>query len=239
MTKERIASENLLNEIENWMGLSDFESVMEYIENSKTRGSFASYDNDTPILKNESLYINLREFFTSTEYGGDYEHLTIDQLKEYMAMYGGATWSEKIQGNTYNYAGSLQRDVAYKLFDNDLYEDVLVFISVHYGLDARYGYTKSFVMNFDDEYSFLEFITQGVSVAEIEFNHNGKNGYCSVRASASSDYITLDFSDDINIYDDAAYIDLYDSEDLKTSFEEYLKENEIAFEAGSIVVNVC
>ena len=237
MEKTRVASENLIEELENWLGLSDFESVMKYIENGKRRGSFASYEKDTPILVKDSLYLNLREFFTSYEFD-DYDHLTVNQLKEYLKMYEGATWCEKFQENTYNYNGSLQRDVTYKLYDNDFNEEVLVFISVHYGLDARYGYTESFTMNFDDEYSFLEFIHQDVSVAEVEFKQGGEIRYCSVRAGATSDYITLDFSDDIGIYDDAAYLDLYDAEDLKISFDEYLKDNDIYFDEGSIVINI-
>lgn len=212
--------------------LDSFENIMQYIENGKTRGSFASYEQDTDILRKDSLYIDVREFFT--EYNDYNSHLDMSQLKELLSQ---GLWNETEFDNTYNYNGSIQRDFTIRVFESEEIDEVVAFFSIHYGLDARVGYTESFAMRFEDRYSLDEFLTDEYIVASIEFETEGETATADIRANAVSEYIAIDLcTDEIDIFDDGSYLSLYDKDELREDFEEWLKDNDIEYKKDSIVI---
>lgn len=229
MEKTKMNAQQVMETVE----LNSFENIMQYIENGKTRGSFASYEQDTDILREDSLYIDVREFFT--EYNDYNTHLNMSELKELLSQ---GLWSETEFDNSYNYNGSTQRDFTFKVFESDDIDEVVAFFSIHYGLDARFGYTESFAMGFADRYSLDEFLTDECTVASIEFETENETATAGISASAVSEYTMIDIcTNEIEIFDDSAYLSLYDKDELKEDFEEWLKYNDIEYKKDSIVIN--
>ena len=229
MEKTKMNAQEVIATVE----LDSFENIMQYIENGKTRGSFASYEQDADILIEGSLYIDVREFFTA--YNDYNTHLDMSQLKELLSR---GLWNETEFDNSYNYNGSTQRDFTFRVFESDDIDEVVAFFSIHYGLDARVGYTKSFAMGFEDRYSLDEFLTDECTVASVEFETESETVTADIGANAVSEYMTIDLcSNEIEIFDDSAYLSLYDKDELKEDFEQWLKYNDIEYKKDSIVIN--
>lgn len=200
--------------------LESYENIMHYIQNAD-------------ILIEGSLYIDVREFFT--EYNDCHSHLNMSELKE---LLGKGLWNETEFDNSYNYSGSTQRDFTFRVFESDDIDEVVAFFSINYGSDARIGYTESFAMGFADRYSLDEFLTDECTVASVEFETESEVVKADIGAYAVSEHITIAIcSNEIEIFDDNAYLSLYDKDELKEDFEQWLEYSDVEYKKDSIVIN--
>lgn len=216
MEKTKMNAQQVMETVE----LESYENIMHYIQ-------------DADILIEGSLYIDVKEFFTA--YNDYNTHLDMSQLKELLSR---GLWNETEFDNSYNYNGSTQRDFTFRVFESDDIDEVVAFFSIHYGLDARVGYTKSFAMGFADRYSLDEFLTDECTVASIKFQTAGEVVTVDIGASAISEHMTIDIcSNEIEIFDDSAYLSLYDKDELKEDFSQWLEYNDIEYKKDSIIIN--
>lgn len=231
----------LINELNEWFGIADYKEVMERLENGTSPTNFTGGTGKT--LREDTFgRISIKDFFEGNNGSGVFngEILTIEEIEELENELG--KFTEKLHDNTYNYSGALERDMDYKVYENETDETVIAFYSIHVGLDARSGYSKAIAVKYENDYNQTEDICQTFNIAYANFTINNEEYSISVDGSATSEYYNVYISNDENEEYEGGYsqetfgLDMYDREDFKESLIEYFKENEIAFDENSIKV---
>lgn len=231
----------LINEINEWFGVAEYSEVMERLENGTSPVSFTGATGKT--LKEDKFgRISIKDFFEGNNGSGVFngEILTIEEIKELEKELG--EFTEKDHDYTYNYGGSLERDIDFKVYENENDETVIVFYSIHTGLDARCGFSKSIAVKYDNEYDYKEDLYQIFNIAYATFTINNEEYHISVYGYPMGEEYQVYISDNenneySNNYDDSGIgLDLYDKEDFKVSLIGYFKENKISFDENSIKI---
>lgn len=239
----------LINELNEGFGVAEYSEVMERLENGISPTNFTGGTGKT--LKEDKFgRISIKDFFEGNNGSGVFngEILTMQELEELTndeeeeSEYFGFDWTEKTSDNTYNYSGQLEREMNFTVYENNLDETLLVFYSIHIGLDVRAGYTKAVAVKYENEYDYEEDLFQYFYLGGASFSVDGKEYDLSIDGSPISEYYRVYISDE-NGYEymdgyeeETVNIDMYDKEDFKNSLIEYFKENEIAFDENSIKV---
>lgn len=231
----------LINEISEWFGVAEYSEVMERLENGTSPVSFTGEIGKT-LNDDKFGRISIKDFFEGNNGSGVFngEILTIEEIKELENELGDFT--EKDSDYTYNFGSSLERDINYKVYENEEDETVIVFYSIHIGLDARWGFSKSIAVKYENEYDYKEDLYQTFNIAYATFTINNKEYSISVYGYPMSEGYQVYISDNqnneySNSYDNEGYgLDLYDKEDFKDSLIEYFKENKISFDENSIKI---
>lgn len=231
----------LINEVNEWFGVAEYREVMERLENGTSPTNFTGGTGKT-LREDKFGRISIKDFFEGNNGSGSFngEILTIEEIKELENELGDFT--EKDHDYTYNYSGSLERDIDFKVYENEEDETVVVFYAIHIGLDARWGFSKSIAVKYDNEYDYKEDLYQTFNIAYAEFTINNEEYSISVDGCPMDEEYHVYISDSENSqysndYDDSGInLDLYDKEDFKVSLIEYFKENEIPFDENSIKI---
>lgn len=226
---------DLVKKAEEIFGLDSYGNVMEFVENGTTVAGYGDR-RQVDILKDDKFgLIPLRDYFESHQ--SDFEILTLDELEYFNEN---RNWEEHNGDNTYNHSGYSERDFTFHSFKNTDDSQVMVLYSIHVGLDVRTGYTKLFPFLYEDEFSFMEHAMNRFTVAYATFEQDGKEFSVDVSAEAFSDYKEVyiqDYNHNQELADDVGYdIDVSDKQSFVESLEEYLYNNDIDFDDGSIEV---
>ena len=176
------------------------------------RGKKVSIFGQPTQLDNEvnELLVDIVEIIE--KYEGCESDLSIDQLDEFHEM---GILKEFQTGNSYNWAGNVSNDFNYYIYENVETGKILVDFKVHRYGDIRGNYTNSVVLEFDDEYEFLD-ILSSEGRKTVHLNINDTEYMAEVSAT----------HDMIEIYNDEGdYItELYacDIEELETELKNFL-----------------
>ena len=145
------------------------------------------------------------------KYEGCESDLSIDQLDEFHEM---GILKEFQAGNSYNWAGNVSNDFNYYIYENVETGQILVDFKVHRYGDVRGNYTNSVVLEFDDEYEFLEILSEGrktvyLNIDDAEYTAEVMATHDMIEIyNDEGDYITELYADDI--------------EELETELKKYL-----------------
>lgn len=206
-----INKEEVLELLNDWFGVSDYNTVMKELGEMKQR-TFNGC-------------IELPQFFKNNEI--DSELPTYTELLEELEK---DIWNLKIEDNTYNYCGFLERELDYKVIQAENSDRTIAFFAIHTGVDIRGGYSKAIPVIFEDYYDFDEFLSNYFfSQVCYEFKHGSKDYTIHLDTSAVSEYVRI-FIADKNYkelgqkYEQEICIGLD-----RESVEEYLKEQNIEF----------
>lgn len=228
---------DVLTALNDWFGVDEYEDVIQSVENGTRRANFGNYK-QVPIVSEDKFgRIGLREFFEDADHSG--ESLTMTELEE---LLGESEWELKLEDNTYNYSGSAECDMDYKVIESAEDNTVIAFFSIHVGLDARAGYTKSVAFKYDGEYDFICHLGQRINIAYAEFTQDGKKLTISADGEVASEYYSVWISDESNGCIDESYeeettsLDMYDKEDFVESVATFLTDNNIQYDTDSIKV---
>ena len=206
-------------------------TIEQFLINSgtyKRRENFGSYDT-VQAIKDDTLLIPIQEFFdTNLIDDSDFSFINSkNELKELLLDYD---ISNCESDNTYNYNSYLSNDLNFTIFKHNDLDSIIVGYRVHIGLDARWGYTDSIWVEYENEYDFDCHLSQLFSVnADIEVtNCDNEIGNVSIWISPISEEVSV-YSNtlDIDLY--PYELDLYDKNYLKESLELLLNEEGIKF----------
>ena len=134
------------------------------------------------------------------KYEGCESDLSIDQLDEFHEM---GILKEFQAGNSYNWAGNVSNDFNYYIYENVETGQILVDFKVNRYGDVRGNYTNSVVLEFDDEYEFLEILSEGrktvyLNIDDAEYTAEVMATHDMIEIyNDEGDYITELYADDI------------------------------------------
>ena len=180
-------------------------------EIKELRGKTVSIFGQPTQLDNEvnELLVDIVEIVEKFE--GCESDLSIDQLDELDEM---GMLKEFQAGNSYNWNGNVSNDFNYYIYENVENGKILVDFKVHRYGDVRGNYTNSVVLEFDDEYEFLEILSEGRKTVHLNID----DAEYMAEVSATHDMIEI-------YNDEGDYItELYacDIEELETELKKYL-----------------
>lgn len=150
-----------MNNILKELGYSQPEALSDYttVINNLVDNKVINKDNTNTGL------IPLTEFFEMNECSYGYDFLS---KKEALKLIKKGNLEYDKGDNTYNYSGFLERDLNFEIFNKVDSDEIYVFFMVHTGGDIRWGYSNYFVMRFDDDETFSEFLISRFNLKEIE-----------------------------------------------------------------------
>ena len=215
--------EEVLELLNGWFGVSDYDTVMAELENMKQVTFTGS--TDIPLLGGNGNLIGLPQFFKGNEVEPEFP--TYEELLEELEK---DTWNLEAEDNTFNYSGFLERELDYKTIQAENSGRTITFFAVHTGVDVRAGYAKAIPAIFEDYYDFYGFIgNYFYGQGYYAFKHDNKEYTISLDISATSEYVRIYISDENNeelqqSYEQETFMDL-DREGV----EAYLKEEGIEF----------
>lgn len=164
------------------------------------RGKKVSIFGQPTQLDNEvnELLIDIVEFIEKFE--GYESDISINQLDE---LYEMGMLKEIQSGNSYNWNGNVSNDFNYFIYENVETGQILVDFKVHRYGDVRGNYTNSIVLEFDDEYEFLDILLEGrktvyLKVNDAEYTAEVMATHDMIEIyNDEGDYITELYADDI------------------------------------------
>lgn len=215
--------EEVLELLNDWFGVSDYDTVMEELGEMKQITFTGS--TDIPLLGGNGNLIGLRQFFKDNE--AESELPTYEELLEELEK---DTWNLEAEDNTYNYSGFLESESDFKVIQAENSDMTIAFFAIHTGIDIRAGYSKSIPVIFETYYDFDEFLgNYFYSQGYYAFKHDNKEYTISLDVSAVSEYVRIYIADENNeelqqVYEQETCMDLD-----KESVEAYLKEEGISF----------
>lgn len=211
-------------------GLTGYQEVKDYLQEATRPTDFGNYTQVPVQAKEDRGLITFKQFFEDSQ--TDFDVLSLEDLEE---VTEGKVWEEQSSDNTYNYSGYMENNLIFLIFENDTDDEVLVFYSVHVGLDARAGYTEYFGVRYDSDYDQTDHLMEQFSVAEATYlTLGGSEEFLTIDVTACSDLAR--FYDHQTDKDAELGIDTTDLEDMKETIENELKELEVPFKAGSVKV---
>lgn len=210
--------------------VKNIDEVIEGFYQGSTRKGFASYER-IPMKEalNDGL-ISIEDFFNGDSAG---DPVIIEDFKETLQEEGVSLTDYTFlnDGYTYNYSGSLERDMRFINFINNEhgFGDVITFYSIHTGLDARAGFSEWFPVSYFDDYHHSEHLLESFNLRYIKAKDSEGLTYgITINGSAASEeknfYIhettNKNLLDESNFcYMDTSYIPGL-KEDLKDLFKE-------------------
>ena len=215
--------EEVLELLNDWFGVSDYNTVMEEAEEMK-QVTFTGSTNQ-PLLGGNNDLIGLPQFFKGNEAESEfptYEELLNELEKD--------TWNLESEDNTYNYSGFLERDMDFKVIQAENTDTTIAFFAIHTGVDVRAGYSKAIPVVFETYYDCQEFLgNYFYSQGYYAFKHDNKEYTISLDVSATSEYVRIYITDNNNNelqldYEQETCMDLD-----KESVAEYLTSQGIEF----------
>ena len=215
--------EEVLELLNDWFGVSDYDTVMAELEKMKQVTFTGS--TDIPLLGGNGNLIGLPQFFKDNE--AESELPTYGELLEELEK---DTWNLKAEDNTYNYSGFLERESDFKVIQAENSDTTITFFAIHTGVDVRAGYAKAIPVIFETYYDFQEFLgNYFYSQGYYAFKHDNKEYTISLDVSATSEYVRIYITDNNNNelqldYEQETYMDL----DME-SVAEYLTSQGIEF----------
>lgn len=219
---------NNVNEVVENLGFMTMEQFLINSGSYERRENFGSYDT-VKAIKDDTLFITIQEFFDNNLIDdSDFSFINSEnELKELLLDYDISNYESD---NTYNYNGYLSNDLNFTIFKHNDLDSIIVGYRIHIGLDARWGYTDSIWVEYENEYDFNYHLSQSFSVnADIEVtNCDNETGNISIWISPISEEVNV-YSNilDIDLY--AYELDLYNERYLKESLELLLNEEGIEF----------
>lgn len=215
--------EEVLELLNDWFGVSDYDTVMEELGEMK-QVTFTGSTN-RPLLGGNNDLIGLPQFFKNNE--AESEFPTYEELLEELEK---DTWNLEAEDNTYNYSGFLESESDFKVIQAENSDTTIAFFAIHTGIDIRAGYSKAIPVIFETYYDFDEFLgNYFYSQGYYAFKHDNKEYTISLDVSAVSEYVRIYIADENNeelqqVYEQETCMDL----DIE-SVEAYLKEEGISF----------
>lgn len=151
-----------MNNILKELGYSQPEALSDYttVINNLVDNKVINKDNTNTGL------IPLTEFFELNNCSDDYYDFLSKEEALKLIKKGNLEYDKG--DNTYNYSGFLERDLNFEIFNKVDSDEIYVFFMVHTGRDIRWGYSNYFVMRFDDDEAFSEFLISSFNLKEIE-----------------------------------------------------------------------
>ncbi|BBE37405.1 hypothetical protein PHIM1EF22_1320 [Enterococcus phage phiM1EF22] len=215
--------EEVLELLNDWFGVSDYDTVMEELREMKQVTFTGS--TDIPLLGGNGNLIGLPQFFKGNEVEPEFP--TYGELLEELEK---DTWNLEAEDNTYNYSGFLESESDFKVIQAENSDMTIAFFAIHTGIDIRAGYSKAIPVIFETYYDFDEFLDNYFySQGYYAFKHDNKEYTISLDVSAVSEYVRIYIADENNeelqqVYEQETCMDLD-----KESVEAYLKEEGISF----------
>lgn len=175
------------------------------------RGKKVSIFGRPTQLDNEvnELLVDIVEI--AEKFEGCESDLSIDQLDE---LYEMGTLKEFQAGNSYNWAGNVSNNFNYIIYENLENGKILVDFKVHRYGDVRGNYTNSVVLEFDDEYEFLEILSEGRKTAHLKINDT------EYMADVTATHDMIEIYNDEGDHITELYAD--DIEELETELKKFL-----------------
>ena len=197
------------------------EKIIELIENLE-KENFS--DNDF-LIKTSDILTSLQPYevqdYIIEEYNEDideYEENYLESKEEYfnyLVDNGYININNSKCDNTYNWSAKITQDINYYIYENELYNNVLVELSVHLYGDIRCNYTDTILLQFDSIEQFLDVLMENNLYKTIEVNNVNYSLYTSF------------FSEGIEVENESnnEYFDIYsyELEDIINDIKEYEK----------------
>lgn len=223
-----------MNNILKELGYSQLETLSDYKEDISDYSTVIKDLINSKIINKDTGLISLIDFFEINECSYGYDFLSKGEALKLIEKDN----LEYDKGdNTYNYSGFLERDLNFEIFNKVDSDEIYVFFSVHIGMDIRCGYSNYFVMRFDDDETFSEFLISRFNLKEIETT----TVFVDIEGEACSEYSSIrvvdvnDLSHDLLIEDDT-YLDI-DTTDTDSEILTDLKELYPDINFGELVEN--
>lgn len=150
----------------------------------------------------------------------------VNDFGNFMKEYGYLEVVSEKGDNTYNYNGYLDRYINFNVLELES-DQVLVSLAVGTSLDPRYNYTRNVIMLFDDEYNFIDVLSQNFGLVDFEVKVKEKTFSASFDASALSEYGMLSIVNNETgeeMFYNEVLVDTRDLEDIKVTVEEMLED---------------
>lgn len=184
--------EEVLELLNDWFGVSDYDTVMAELEKMKQVTFTGS--TDIPLLGGNGNLIGLPQFFKNNEVEPEFP--TYEELLEELEK---DTWNLEAEDNTFNYSGFLERELDYKVIQAENSDTTIAFFAIHTGVDIRAGYAKAIPVIFETYYDFYGFIDNYFyGQGYYAFKHDNKEYTISLDISATSEYVRIYISDENN-----------------------------------------
>lgn len=161
------------------------EKIIELIENLE-KENFS--DNDF-LIKTSDILNSLKAYelndYIIEEYNeqeDEYEEKFLNDKEEYfnyLVDNGYININNSKCDNTYNWSANITKDINYCIYENELYNNVLVELMVHLYGDIRCNYTDSILLQFDSIEQFLDVLMENNLYKTIEVNNVNYSLYTS------------------------------------------------------------
>ena len=200
--KKILTINGVFDQVEGSFGYRDISSdkqLMDWLQGIKVRTDFTDITPHAPLMAGDTWgLLTLHGLFCENDYDGFYMAKQ-QALKEYAdkeLYYDGGD-------NSYNWSSPIERDFNFETFYCPNDDSELAFFSFHTGVDAREGYTRYFLMHFDDKYSLDDFLCYTDELCYIGFTYRGHDYAISLDGSVSSEdtelYATIDNDENITL----------------------------------------
>ena len=203
MDTEKILTINgVFDQVESAFGYKDIssdEQLMDWLQGIKVRTDFTDITPHAPLLAGDTWgLLTIYGLFYENDYDGFY--MTKKQaLKEYADK---ELYCDGID-NFYNWGSPIECDFNFETFYCPNDDSELAFISFHTGVDIREGYTKYFLMRFDDKDAFCDFLCYTGDLCYIGFTYRGHDYAIALDGSVSGDdnelYATIDYEENAEL----------------------------------------
>lgn len=210
--------------VKEFLNKSDIESYKVFMagyDNIEYQKSFSSWSG-----KQRPRYTNglVSTYDMLTELA-DASVEVVNDFGNFLEEFGSLEVVDEKADNTYNYSGYLDHYLNFTILELEN-DQVLVSLAVGTGLDPRYGYTKNVLMIFDDEYIFIDTLSQNFGLLDFDVRDGEKTFSASFDAGALSEGGLLSLFDNETmeeIFSDEVLMDPRDLEDIQITVSEMLK----------------
>lgn len=229
--------DEILGDLRDGLGVSTMDAVLDGLESMTRCRDFGDYT-QVPVLNDDKFgLIGIKEFFEDADVCFE-KFDSVEELEEFLSHHD---WLLKIEDNTYNHGGSMEREFNYNVFESSDDDEVVAFFSVHTGLDIRAGYTEYFAIQFDSMEEFFLLMCQSHFLAEANFTVDGEKMELRCYGEAANEYVDVyapisDSGLDLNIDTQTVDISTYNKDDFRESVLAFLKDNNITIDNGSLTV---
>lgn len=158
-----------MNKILNDLGYSQMDALSDYEKDISEYNTVIKDLIDNKVINkdnNNTGLIPLTDFFELNECTDEYYNFL--SREEALKLIEKDNLKYDNGDNTYNYSGFLERELNFEIFNTVDSDEIYVFFRVHTGGDIRWGYSNYFVMHFDDNETFDEFLISRFNLKEIE-----------------------------------------------------------------------
>lgn len=175
------------------------------------RGETVSIFGQPTQLDNEvnELSIDVVEIIEELE---EFEsEISVSQLDQFYEI---ELLKELKSDNSYNWAGNVSNDFNFHIYENVENGEILVEFKVHRYGDVRGNYTNSVILEFDNEYDFLEILAEARKTVYLEINDT------EYMADITATHDMIEIYNNEGEYITELYA--YDIEELENELKEFL-----------------